>query len=103
MILSTGSPLVAESYDYVYRDVKKDVCLASISGGTDIMAGFDASLGYSGWGAGQLEDEMARNGWLNVAADPGVIFDTPVEQRYGRAVSLLGFDPAMLSQEAGHA
>ncbi len=40
MIISTGSPLVPESYDYVYRDVKKDVCLASISGGTDIMAGF---------------------------------------------------------------
>ena len=40
MILSTGSPLVAESYDYVYSKVKKDVCLASISGGTDIMAAF---------------------------------------------------------------
>ena len=40
MILSTGSPLVAESYDYVYTKVKKDVCLASISGGTDIMAAF---------------------------------------------------------------
>jgi acetoacetyl-CoA synthetase len=40
MILSTGSPLVAESYDYVYAKVKKDVCLASISGGTDIMAAF---------------------------------------------------------------
>ena len=40
MIVSTGSPLVPESYDYVYRDVKTDVCLASISGGTDIMAGF---------------------------------------------------------------
>ncbi len=40
MIISTGSPLVPESYDYVYREVKKDVCLSSISGGTDIMAGF---------------------------------------------------------------
>ena len=40
MIVSTGSPLVPESYDYVYRDVKEDVCLSSISGGTDIMAGF---------------------------------------------------------------
>ncbi|MDH4324145.1 MAG: acetoacetate--CoA ligase, partial [Betaproteobacteria bacterium] len=40
MIVSTGSPLVPESYDYVYRDVKADVCLSSISGGTDIMAGF---------------------------------------------------------------
>jgi putative transcriptional regulator len=61
------------------------------------------TLGYSGWGAGQLEDEISRNGWLTVDADPKVIFDTPIEQRYDRAVSLLGFDPRMLSQEAGHA
>ena len=40
MILSTGSPLVAESYDYVYEHIKRDVCLSSISGGTDIMAAF---------------------------------------------------------------
>jgi putative transcriptional regulator len=61
------------------------------------------TLGYSGWQAGQLEDELGRNGWLTVDADPKVIFDTPIEQRYDRAVSLLGFDPRMLSQEAGHA
>jgi putative transcriptional regulator len=61
------------------------------------------TLGCSGWQAGQLEDEIGRNGWLTVDADPAVIFDTPIEQRYNRAVSLLGFDPRMLSQEAGHA
>ena len=61
------------------------------------------TLGYSGWQAGQLEDEISRNGWLTVGADPKVIFDTPIGERYGRAVSLLGFDPRMLSQEAGHA
>jgi putative transcriptional regulator len=61
------------------------------------------TLGYSGWTAGQLEDELGRNGWLTVDADPKVIFDTPVEQRYDRALSLLGVDPRMLSQEAGHA
>ena len=61
------------------------------------------TLGYSGWSAGQLEDEIGRNGWLTVDADPAVIFDTPVGQRYERAVSLLGFDPRMLSAEAGHA
>ncbi len=52
------------------------------------------TLGYSGWGAGQLEDEMSRNGWINVDAEPGVIFDTPVEQRYDKALSLLGIDAA---------
>jgi putative transcriptional regulator len=61
------------------------------------------TLGYAGWGAGQLEDELSRNGWLNVNADPGIIFDTPVELRYERALSLLGIDRGMLSQEAGHA
>jgi putative transcriptional regulator len=61
------------------------------------------TLGYSGWQAGQLEDEIGRNGWLTVGADPAIIFDTPIEQRYERALALLGFDPRMLSQEAGHA
>jgi putative transcriptional regulator len=61
------------------------------------------TLGYSGWGAGQLEDELGRNGWLTVDASPEIIFDTPVEKRYERALSLLGIDLRMLSQEAGHA
>ncbi|MDP4301683.1 YqgE/AlgH family protein [Leptothrix discophora] len=61
------------------------------------------TLGYAGWGAGQLEDELARNGWLTVAADPGIIFETPVEARYERALGLLGIDRLMLSSDAGHA
>ena len=61
------------------------------------------TLGYSGWGAGQLEEELKRNSWINVDAAPEIIFDTPVEQRYDKALSLLGIDPHMLSQEAGHA
>jgi putative transcriptional regulator len=60
------------------------------------------TLGYAGWGAGQLEDELGRNGWLNVNAEPAVIFDTPVEERYDRALSLLGIDRSMLTFEAGH-
>ncbi|MDO9073931.1 MAG: YqgE/AlgH family protein [Rubrivivax sp.] len=61
------------------------------------------TLGYSGWQAGQLEDELGRNGWLTVDADPKVIFDTPIDRRYDTALALLGIDPRMLSQEAGHA
>ncbi len=61
------------------------------------------SIGYSGWGAGQLEDEIAKNGWLTVSADPRIMFDLPIEQRYGAAMKLLGFDPMMLANEAGHA
>lgn len=61
------------------------------------------TLGYSGWGAGQLEEELSRNGWLNVEADPRIIFDTPVEERYDKALSLLGIDRNFLLAEAGHA
>ncbi len=61
------------------------------------------TLGYAGWAAGQLEEEIGRNGWLTVDAEPGIIFDTPVEQRYEKALALLGIDPRMLSQDAGHA
>jgi len=60
------------------------------------------TLGYCGWAAGQLEEEIGRNGWLTVEASPGIIFDTPVEQRYEGALRLLGVDPRMLSQQAGH-
>lgn len=61
------------------------------------------TLGYSGWAAGQLEEEIGRNGWLTVDAAPEIIFDTPIEQRYERALGLLGIDPRMLSTDAGHA
>jgi putative transcriptional regulator len=61
------------------------------------------TLGYSGWGAGQLEDELGRNSWLTVSAEPSVIFDTPAPERYDRALGLLGIDPRMLSADAGHA
>ena len=61
------------------------------------------TLGYSGWAAGQLEDEIGRNGWLTVDATPEIIFDTPVAPRYERALGLLGIDPRMLSADAGHA
>ena len=61
------------------------------------------TLGYSGWRAGQLEEEISRNGWITVDAQPDIIFDTPVEQRYSKALSLLGIDPGSLMQGAGHA
>ena len=61
------------------------------------------SLGYSAWGEGQLESELAENSWLTVDADPAVIFDTPVEQRYNKALLLLGLEAWKLSPEAGHA
>ena len=61
------------------------------------------TLGYSAWGEGQLESELAENSWLTVSADPAVIFDTPIEQRYDKALLLLGLEAWKLSPDAGHA
>jgi len=61
------------------------------------------TLGCAGWGAGQLEEEILRNGWLTVKADPGLLFDTPVEERFIAAMHLLGINPTDLTGEAGHA
>jgi putative transcriptional regulator len=61
------------------------------------------SLGYSAWGEGQLETELGENSWLTVDADPAVIFDIPVEQRYDKALALLGLEAWMISSQAGHA
>jgi putative transcriptional regulator len=61
------------------------------------------ALGYAGWEAGQLEDEMARNAWLTVEADERVLFSTPVEERWSAAARLLGIDLVALSSDAGHA
>jgi putative transcriptional regulator len=61
------------------------------------------SLGYSSWAQGQLESEIADNSWLTVAADTALIFDTPIAERYDKAIALLGFESWMISPDAGHA
>jgi putative transcriptional regulator len=60
-------------------------------------------LGYAGWGNGQLEDELASNAWLNGLADPAILFDTPIEQRWTAAASHLGIELQNLSSDIGHA
>jgi len=61
------------------------------------------TLGYATWGKGQLESELAENAWLTVPADDAIIFETPPELRYSRAMGLLGLDAGMLHGGAGHA
>ncbi|MGD9602006.1 MAG: YqgE/AlgH family protein [Gammaproteobacteria bacterium] len=61
------------------------------------------ALGYAGWAAGQLEEEIARNAWLSGPADLEIIFKAPPEQRWARAAARLGVDLARLSSEVGHA
>jgi putative transcriptional regulator len=70
-------------------------------------AQFLMTLGYAGWGAGQLEEEITLNGWINVPLNREqmmeIIFNTPSSQRYQKAMNHLGFDLSDLSGEAGHA
>ena len=61
------------------------------------------ALGYSGWAAGQLEDEIVSNGWLTADADERIIFETPVSERYDASLKLLGIKPTALSSDVGHA
>jgi putative transcriptional regulator len=61
------------------------------------------ALGYAGWGAGQLENEIQQNGWLHCAADPELIFGGDTDQKYDKALRKIGIDLGMLSSEAGHA
>ena len=79
----------------------KDVleALSSGSGPRRVLV----SLGYSAWGEGQLETELGENSWLTVDADQSVIFETPVEERYDKALALLGLQAWMISSQVGHA
>lgn len=61
------------------------------------------AIGYSGWGPGQLEEEIHANGWLHCGADENLIFDSEFETKWERAIRLLGIDVSQLSTESGHA
>ncbi len=61
------------------------------------------ALGYAGWGAGQLDEEIQRNDWLNVEPDEALLFGPDLDNKWERAFAKLGFDPSRISGEAGHA
>ena len=64
---------------------------------------FMVTLGYAGWGPGQLEEELQANSWLTIDADSEILFNTPIEQRWQKATEKLGIDVAHLSADIGHA
>ena len=64
---------------------------------------FIVTLGYAGWGPGQLEQELQANSWLTTPADSEILFKTPIEQRWKKATEKLGIDVAHLSTDIGHA
>lgn len=89
--------------------VAEEVCLTAT---IDILRAISAgrgprqalmTLGYAGWAAGQLEGEIAANGWLTCPATPDLLFDTDIDRKYDRILMSIGVDPTHLSVEAGHA
>jgi putative transcriptional regulator len=121
LIFRAGGPLQHDTHFVIHRDGKKwnktfrlsensDLCLTS---STDVLkylvenektASRDAfmTLGFAGWEAGQLEKEIASDDWLICPADPRVIFETPLNDRWRTALSLQGIDPARFFHKAGH-
>lgn len=108
-----GRGFVLHSDDY-FRDgnsyaVNEEICLTATLDVLKAVAFGNApaqslfALGYCGWGAGQLEDEILGNGWLTVPFDRDLLFSTPLEQRYDRALGTLGITRASLSAAAGRA
>jgi len=61
------------------------------------------TIGYAGWSAGQLEQEIQQNAWLTVPAQAETLFELPAEARMNGALGLLGIDISRLSEQAGHA
>ncbi len=89
--------------------VSEDVCVTT---SRDILAAiaegkgpsrYLVALGYAGWEAGQLEEELAQNAWLNGPASPDIIFERDSSERWQAAAALLGVDMTLLSSDAGHA
>lgn len=87
--------------DGLEMTTSKDVLEALSSGGGPRKV--LVSLGHAGWARGQLESELAENVWLHVKANPEVIFDTPVGERYSKALGLLGLQEWMISPDVGRA
>lgn len=109
--VETGRGFVLHSDDYLTQSsipVSEEICLTAT---VDIIRAMSRGkgpvkaalmLGYAGWGAGQIESEIANNGWLTCPADEALIFEKCLDDKYNRALGLMGIHPAMLSMQAGH-
>ncbi|MEO3998453.1 YqgE/AlgH family protein [Mesorhizobium sp. CAU 1732] len=118
LVIRHGGPVdrsrgfVLHSDDYMVESsmpVSEEICLTAtvdilraISAGTGPQHALMA-LGYSGWGAGQLEHEIAENGWLTCPANIDLLFDPDIDRKYDRILASIGVNPAHLSIDAGHA
>ncbi|MGF1726969.1 YqgE/AlgH family protein [Photobacterium nomapromontoriensis] len=87
--------------DHVSVTTSKDIL--SLLGTSEAPEQFLVALGYAGWDAGQLELELAENTWLTTEANPDVVFNTPISERWNKAIAQLGINATHLSIEKGHA
>jgi putative transcriptional regulator len=107
-----GRGFVLHSDDYVREDTLKVEHGFALTATIEILKALARgegpqrsllALGYSGWGPGQLEREISENGWLNVPADPGLVFDPDLDGKWERALAKLRLTPTSLSGSAGRA
>ncbi len=107
-----GRGFVLHSAEYELESTQKVAEGVSLTASIDILRDIARgngpqnallTLGYAGWSAGQLEAEMAQNGWLSCKATTDILFDENFEKKYDRALALMGIDSTLLSAEAGHA
>lgn len=87
--------------DDIMITTSKDILMAL--GTSAAPEQFMVTLGYAGWGPGQLEAELKTNSWLTIDADSDILFNTPIEQRWQKATEKLGINIAHLSPDIGHA
>jgi putative transcriptional regulator len=111
--VETNRGFVLHSADYYTADsslrVNDEICLtATVDVLRAMVHGNGPSesllmLGYCGWGAGQLENEIKDNGWLTVPHSAELLFSTDIERRYDAALAAIGVSRAQLSSQSGHA
>lgn len=110
--VETGRGFVLHSTDFLRDDTVRINDHVCITGTVDILRAMAEgkgprkslfALGYAGWGAGQLEEEMQANSWLTIPADDEILFRTPLAEKWDTALSRIGIEPLTLSPEAGHA
>ncbi|VAW01195.1 UPF0301 protein YqgE [hydrothermal vent metagenome] len=118
IILHAGGPVeigrgfILHSADYIQDSTLVISQTVALTATVDILAAiasgdgpkdFIIALGYTGWGKGQLEEEINRNSWLNIEPDDQLLFRTDLDLKWPRAMAKLGVDISMLSNHAGNA
>ena len=107
-----GRGFVLHSDDWGGQDTLHIAGVGAMTGTIDVLKAIAegrgpsqwiVSLGYAGWGAGQLDEEMTRHGWFAAAGSPALLFDTPTDERWAAAFKSEGIDPRLLASDFGAA